>query len=264
MKREGVKRMIGGGVLFFLVAPAIFVAVLLIGVGKSVADIAGSDPVQPGGTAQLEAGQKVSLLVFAGTATGDGATQGSGVPAPDETCTVTDPTGQPANLTRDSGTEVSDGGQSYREGYTLTAGPAGAYTITCGSSEVLVVDENAMSELGRNVGGTLVAALVIPFVVGIIGLALFIWGLVKFNRSKKAMPAGGYGQGQYAYGQQQYGQPGYGGGQQPYAGQDYPQQGQQSYDGGQLAYGSDQQYGQQGQGGRDGQNPPQNPYGPTS
>lgn len=259
MKREGVKRMIGGGVLFFLVAPAIFFIALLVGVGKSVADIADSQQVSPGGTAQLQAGQRVSLLVFAGTATGDGATQGSGVPAPDETCTATDPTGQPANLTRDSGTEVSDGGQSWREGYTLTAGPAGAYTITCGSSDVLVMDESAMSDLGRNVGGTLVAAFVLPFIVGVIGLALFIWGLVKFNRSKKAMPAGGYAQGQPGgYAGQPYG------GQQPYAGQGYPQQGQQSYDGGQPSYGDGQQSYGDGQQGRDGQNPPQNPYGPPS
>lgn len=238
MKREGVKRMVVGGLMFFLLAPGIFVLSLVLGVSSSIDDVKDAPRIQSGGTANLKANQTYGLFVYDGPSTSDGATSGTDVQRPNVTCTATDPSGAPAQLTSASGSEVSADDSSFSKSYELKTTAAGAYRVDCGGSEVMLLDSEMMSNLGKKIGITLLFAFGLPFVIGIVGLGLFIWGLVRFNKTKPrpagygGYPGGGYdgGQGYPQQGQQygqQYGQQGYG--QQGYGDQDPGQPGANPY-----------------------------------
>jgi len=123
---------------------------------------------------------------------------------------------------------VTKGNTSYSPEVTFTAPTTGSYTVVVAeggpATDVLVGPPSGI------VGDTFViiaAALGIASLIGVIGLILFIVGLVKRGRAKRAgqppMGPGGYGApggypGQPAYGQQ----PGYG---QPQPGYSQPQPG---------------------------------------
>lgn len=206
-KREGVKRMVLGGILFFLVAPAIFILAVVIGVNQAKDVIEDADKLSPGQSTTLQANETVSLFVFEGpSSSGDGASVGSDINAPATTCEVLDPTGKPVALKDSSGSSVSTDGQEYSEGYEFTATVAGAYKVTCGDKDVLVMDSEFASDLGKKLGGAVLLGLAVPFIVGMTGLGLFIWGLVKYRSYKRAtQPQQQFG----GYGQQGYPQPGY-------------------------------------------------------
>lgn len=270
MKPEGTKRMVIGGILFFLVAPAIFVIALVIAAGSAADAINDGTKLSSGQSTHLDAGEEVWLLVDNGT-TGseDGATTGTGIDRPAVSCTATDPNGQPVQLTSSSGTEIAQDGQQFVKGYTMTATTAGNYTIDCQGRSVLVMDSDLASKIGTRVGGAVIGAFVIPFFVGVAGLVLFIWGLVARSRSKRRIQEAAYGQ----YGQQGYGQPAYGGQYNPpqqYGGQYGQQQGgynQQQYPGYQQPEQPYQGYRpdapQNGQSGQPPQDqPPSSPYRP--
>ncbi|AKU17965.1 hypothetical protein [Luteipulveratus mongoliensis] len=197
-KREGVKRMVVGALLFFLLAPAIFVGALWFGISRTVDTIDDAQRLKPGESVQLDAGEQVKLFIFDGITTGgDGATAGSDqTPSPVQ-CTATGPDGQPVDLRTSSGKSVSNDGQRWQESYELTAGPAGAYRVTCGTSEVLVLDSDFVKNLATKVGGTLLLAIVLPFLVGMTGLGLFIWGIVKYTSNKPPPVQPGYATGGY-------------------------------------------------------------------
>lgn len=231
MRRQGLKRTIIGALMAFLIAPGIFVLAIILGVRWAGEAIDDADRLSPGDSITLQAGEEVTLYVLSGTSSGSDGFDEGGTPAPDVTCTATGPDGQPVDLTSSTGSSVTRDNEQWQEGYELHADTAGAYTVRCGDSEVLAMDSDFASSLGKRLGGTVLLAFVVPFLVGATGLGLFIWGLVKLSSSKKAAQM--YAPGGYpAYGQQPYGQGGYG--QPPY---------QQ-----QPPYG--------------GQQPPHDPYGP--
>ncbi|YAL83801.1 hypothetical protein ACMYYO_03045 [Dermacoccaceae bacterium W4C1] len=231
MKREGVKRMVFGGILFFLVAPAIFVTALVVGIGSSISSFENAAELGPGESTSLTSGDEVSVFVYDGSApdSSDGVdTGGAALPAAD--CTVTDPSGGDVALTSSSGDSVTSDGSRWAEAFTFTPERSGNYRFDCGELRALVMPSDIVSTFGQRVGLTLLAAFGLPFLAGVVGLGLFIWGLVRYNKTKPQQYGGGHGGGYQppqGYGQQgynQYGQPG----NQGY--NPYGQQGGQGYD----------------------------------
>lgn len=211
MRREGVKRMITGGLLFFVVAPVVFIGALVLGVGSAVNAVSEAEQVEPGQSTHLDAGQEVSIFVLTNAVEpSPGEFSRETTSATRTTCTATDPSGSPAKLRRTSGATVSENGDDWREQYKLTAGSAGNYAITCGDRSVLIMDEDVATLVGRGIT-FIVIAFAVPFLFGVVGLGLFIWGLIRFNATKP-QPGYGYGPSQN-YPQQPGGYP-------------YPQQGQ--------------------------------------
>lgn len=235
MKPEGTKRIVFGAIMAFLLAPAIFVIALVVGL-KPVADmVSEGNRLSSGESTRLESGNKVVLLVDDGEASsGSGATKGSNVGSTDVTCTGTGPDG-PVQLERDSGTSMNRDSREFVAGYSFTPDSTGDYSFSCQGRSLLVVDQSDVEKLGTRIGGSLIVGLGGSFLVGVVGLGLFIWGLVVRSRSKRRIreaAMGGYGQ-PYGYGQQGYPQQGYGppqGNQQgyqqpPYQGYQQPPQG---------------------------------------
>ncbi|WP_018157038.1 hypothetical protein [Demetria terragena] len=198
MKREGVKRMVTGGVFFFLLAPLVFVVALVLGVGQVISGIDEST-VPPGGTIQLDSGAETSVFVLGLDPQVDTET-GSATALPD--CTVKDPSGSEVALSRTSqSSEVTSGDQTFTSAYSFTPAETGAYTVTCGTNDTLVIDSGLAGMAGKGVILVFVA-IGVPFIIGIVGLGLFIWGLVKYNSSKRRMAQGGPGPHGYPYNQQ--------------------------------------------------------------
>lgn len=209
MKREGVKRMITGGLLFFVVAPLVFVLALVLGVGSAINAVSDAEQLSPGQSTRLEADQEVSIFVLTNAVepafpTEPGASPTTTTPEVRTTCSVTGPDGSAADLRRTSGAKVSENGDDWREQYKLKAGPAGDYAVTCGDRDVLIMDEDIAEVVGRGVMFVLIA-LAVPFLFGVVGLGLFVWGLVRFNATKP-QPGYGYGGGS-GYPPQQGGYP---------------------------------------------------------
>ncbi|MDF8264615.1 hypothetical protein [Luteipulveratus flavus] len=250
-RRQGLKRTVIGAVMAFLLAPLVFVLALWLGVRWTVDAVDNAQRLDPGQAVSLKAGEKVTLFVFQGTTSaGDGA-DSNGTDTPAVTCSATGPDGQPANLQASTGTSVTNGGERWQQSYELTAGAAGSYAVSCGDQRVLVLDSGFAGDLAKKLGGAVLAAFVIPFVIGVTGLGLFIWGIVKLSSSKRQAYAPGYAG--VPYGQQPYGQAGYG---------------QQQGDGQQPPYGQQQGYRQQPpsepQPPASDEPPPQDPYRPRS
>lgn len=206
MRREGVKRMVTGGLFFFVLAPLVFVGALVLGVGSLISGIDDAQ-VPPGGTVELQAGEEASLFVLGvGETQLDVPNSDTGAPSVAPRCTVLDPEGSEVDLTRSSGnTEVSEGGQTWESAYTFTPRTTGAYQVTCGNDDALVLESGLAGMLSKGVG-LIFLAIGLPFLIGVVGLGLFIWGLVKFNSSKN-QPAPGYPAPQGYYPPQGYDQP---------------------------------------------------------
>lgn len=241
MRREGVKRMVFGSILAFLIAPGIFVAALVLGITNAVGEFMDADSVGPGESVSLQAGTKMSIFVYSDAAPSESGNADTDTTVlPSQECSVTSPGGQPVALTRDTGADFSSNGDEWSQAYSFTPQTTGDYTVNCGDQSAMVLESGALDGAMRSVGTALVVAFVVPFVIGVLGLGLLIWGIVRYNKTKPAhggyQPPAGYGGGP--------GQPGYGQ-QTP-----YQQPGQQSY-------GQPGQYGQQPQPGQT-----DNPYAP--
>jgi hypothetical protein len=180
--REGVKRMVWGGVLFAIVSPLIFVLALVLGLLSALGPIGDLDRLPPGGKAPLAAGQKVVLFV-------DGA-QSSQAPG----CTVTGPDGRAVSLAASGGTTVSVNGADWRETLTFTAGPAGDYAVDCAPMDALLVDRGMADRVARGLGLSVAAAFLLPLLTGLVGAWLFIWGLLRYRASKARVAHPGYPQ----------------------------------------------------------------------
>lgn len=240
MRREGVKRMVFGSILAFLVAPGIFVAALVLGITNAVSGL-DFDTVGPGDSVNLTAGEEMSIFVYTGAAaSSDGIETGSEVAPPSQQCSMTGPDGSAVQLRRDTGTSYTTEGERWSQAYKVTPPVSGDYTLRCGADRAMVMNSGAFEGAFRSVGVALVVAFVVPFVVGVIGLGLLIWGIVRYNKTKPRQggyqPPAGYSGGaapyQGQYGQQppvQYGESGQY--QQPGSSDPYgpPQNGGQTY-----------------------------------
>lgn len=154
--------------------------------------------------------------------------------------TITGPSGEVTGtdyFQTSGAVEITKGSTTYTPEVTFTAPTTGSYTVVVAESgpttEVLV---GPPSDIVGDTFIIIAAAFGVASVIGIIGLILFIVGLVQRGRAKRAgqtpMGPGGYGgpggyPGQPAYGQQPgYAQPQPGYGQQPGASPQPPAYGQ--------------------------------------
>lgn len=170
---RGVKRMVWGGILFAVVSPLIFVLALVFGLLSTLGPIGDLDRLPPGGKAPLDGGQQVVLFI-------DGAQ--SSAPT---SCAVTGPNGAAITLTPSTGTTVSINGAEWREAYQFTAAATGDHTVTCTGVDSLLVDRGMADRVARGLGLSVAAAFVLPFLTGVVGAWLFIWGLIRYRAAKR-------------------------------------------------------------------------------
>lgn len=229
-KRRGVALLVCGLVLMILLAPAAFIGGAGIGLAQAVDKVKDASVLDAGERTRLDAGEKATLLVFAGSSRSDDGidTSTNGHQARASSCDVTGPGGARVETsTTDSDVSVTRDHETYVPLVTFTAGNAGDYTVDCQGQKVLALDSNIADDLGSTFVTTLVIGIVVATILGLTGLGLTIAGGVKMSRSGKEKTAWrvrqqmawsggypGYGQG---------GSPGYG--QQGYAPQGYDQQG---------------------------------------
>lgn len=235
-----------GAVLLVILAPAAAVIGILIGVKGGLDNITHAPVVASGQSQHVAAGQDVMLFSYLGPSSGgDGVSDSSGTsPAPPGTCQVTDSSGKSIDLTpATSSLRISRNGASYREAGHFTATRDDDYRISCGNHPAMVLDADVTKHLARDIIVPIAVGVGAAIVIGLIGLALLIIGIVRITRSNREMREFDQQQA-FAYG---------GPGPYPPQGGQYPPQGPYPPQGG--------QYPQQGPYPPGG---PSDPYGPKS
>ena len=198
------------GIVLVVLSVVVFIAGIVWG-GVKVATTVSDSPVfaTPGQvTTTLDAGEHALW------------TPTTGLTLPPAAVTVTGPSGEVTTSRYSSSTSVTvtKGSDSYSPELTFNAPTTGSYTVVVddigGTTDVLVGPPPGI------VGDTFIviaAAFGVASLIGLVGVVLFIIGLVARSRAKKAaqppVGPGGYGPGPGGYAPQ----PGYG--QQPTYGQ---------------------------------------------
>lgn len=232
--RRGLKRLIISILVMFIVCPAVFFGVLVVGFMQLGDKINGFEAVPQGQTYNVtESGDRLYLLVQSDEegdsfSTDTEVDSGEAYSAVPDSCTVLDPSGSTVALANSTGFTSSEGDGKWYQRWSFTPQQSGEYRIDCGA-DVKIFSRGDIDDFASHTGWTVGLAIGLPVIIGIVAFIFMIWGIVLLATTGKKRGPGSYGPGPGAPGyqpsphyQQGYGNQGYG--HQSYNQQGYGQQ----------------------------------------
>ncbi len=181
--RRGIVLTVVGVVLLVIVAPACAALGLILGIGGGMDDIAETAPLASGTTYVATAGQETTIYGSMGRdGGGDGVSSSSGQ-APGPRCQVRGESGESVSVTPSGGTTITRQGVRYVESGEFTPPTSGEYAITCPGGSAIVMNSGRAGHVLKRIFTIVAVGVGVAIVIGCIGLAALVVGIVRISRS---------------------------------------------------------------------------------